>query len=78
MLEEFVANPEPMPLRKLRTNNKLISDRFANIIKRNIIGEYNNKLKKRNRKLDKIHYKDNNNDYEIFVEEDTSKLKIFE
>lgn len=79
LLEEFVANPEPIPLRKLKTNNNLISDRFANIIKRNIIGDLKSKAKKRNRKLDKIHYKDNNNnDYEIFIEDDSSKLKIFE
>jgi len=57
----------------------LIADRFTNIIKRKIIGDLNSRAKKRNRKLDKIHYKDNNNnDYEIFVEDDNSKLKIFE
>lgn len=79
LLEEFVANPEPIPLRKLKTNNNLISDRFTNIIKRKIIGDLNSKAKKRNRKLNKIHYKDNNNnDYEIFVEDENSKLKIFE
>lgn len=77
MLEEFVSNPEPTPLRKLRTNNNLISERFNNILKRNVVGEYNSKVKKRNRKLEKIHYKDNNNDYEVFVE-DNPKLKIFE
>jgi len=78
LLEEFVANPESIPLRKLKANSNLISERFSNILKRKIIGEVNSNFKKRNRKLNKIHYKDNNNDYEIFVEDDNSKLKIFE
>jgi hypothetical protein len=67
-------------LRKLRSNNNLISERFSNIIKRNIVGEYASRAKKRNRKLDKYSYRDNNNnnDYEINVNEEKEKLKIFE
>jgi hypothetical protein len=66
-------------LRKLNTSNNLIADRFSNIIKRGILGEIASRATKRNRKLDKIHYKNNNNrDYEIFVEDDNSKLKIYE
>jgi hypothetical protein len=57
----------------------MIAERFSNILKRNIIGELDTRAKKRNRKLDKIHYKNNNNQhYEIFMEDDNSKLKIFE
>ena len=63
----------------MKANNQLIADRFSNIIKRNIVGEYASRHKKRNRKLDKIGYKDNNNnDYEIKVDEEKEKLKIFE
>lgn len=44
-----------------------------------MLGEFKSRAKKRNRKLDKIHYKDNNNnDYDMFIEDDNSKLKIFE
>jgi len=78
LLNDFDTNREPVPLRKMRANNQLIADRFSNIIKRNIVGEYASRHKKRNRKLDKIAYKDNNNnDYEIKVD-DAAALKIFE
>ena len=77
-MNDFDTNREPVPLRKMRANNQLIADRFSNIIKRNIVGEYASRHKKRNRKLDKIAYKDNNNnDYEIKVD-DAAALKIFE
>ena len=74
-----MSNTEPVPLRLLRSNNQLIADRFSNIIKRNIVGEYASRAKKRNRKLDKFGYRDNNNnDFEINVNDDKGKLKIFE
>jgi len=83
LLKDFEVNQEPLPLRKMRTANSLVSDRFTNIIKRNVIGEYSRpKVKKRNRKLNKYNYREsgginNGDDYGYYLE-DESNLKIFE
>lgn len=57
LIEDFAIRKEPLPLRKIRPSTNTLSERWENVIKRNIIGKYNpTEGKKRNRKLNKIHY----------------------
>ena len=56
LLEDFQVNKEPVPLRKMREEINPLSERWDNIMKRNIIGEYSNKIEFRNYKLMKILY----------------------
>ena len=57
LIEDFAIRKEPLPLRKIRPSSNTLSDRWENVIKRNMIGKYNpTEGKKRNRKLNKIHY----------------------
>ena len=59
LLEDFQVNKEPVPLRKMREEINPLSERWENIMKRNMIGEYSNKVRKTgNRKLKKIKYMD--------------------
>jgi hypothetical protein len=51
LLRDFQVKKDPIPLRKLKTKNNVMSERFENILKRNVIGEYqNDHAKKKNRK----------------------------
>ena len=59
LLEDFQVNKEPIPLRKMREEINPLSERWDNIMKRNMIGEYSNKIRKAgNRKLKKIKFMD--------------------
>ena len=59
LLEDFQVNKEPIPLRKMREEINPLSERWENIMKRNMIGEYSNKIRKTgNRKLKKIKFMD--------------------
>ena len=59
LLEDFQVNKEPVPLRKMREEINPLSERWENIMKRNMIGEYSNKIRKTgNRKLKKIKFMD--------------------
>ena len=59
LLEDFQVNKEPVPLRKMREEINPLSERWDNIMKRNMIGEYSNKIRKPgNRKLKKIKFMD--------------------
>jgi hypothetical protein len=51
-LTDFHVKKEPIPLRKMKTRTSIISERFENILKRNVVGEYNNNntKKRKNRK----------------------------
>ena len=58
-LEDFQVKKEQVPLRKLKPNSNFLSDRWDNIIKRNVLGIYTrSQSKKANRKLKKIKYYD--------------------
>ena len=58
-LEDFQVKKEQIPLRKLKPNSNFLSDRWDNIIKRNVLGIYTrSQSKKGNRKLNKIKYYD--------------------
>jgi hypothetical protein len=51
LLNDFQVKKEPVPLRKMKTRGSVLSDRFENILKRNVVGNYENSfMKKRNRK----------------------------
>ena len=52
MLTDFNVKKEHVPLRNMKTRNNTISERFENIIKRNVVGQFNhdNTKKKKNRK----------------------------
>ena len=59
LLEDFQVNKEQIPLRKMREEINPLSERWDNIMKRNMIGEYSNKKRKTgNRKLKKIKFMD--------------------
>ena len=59
LLEDFQVNKEQLPLRKMREEINPLSERWDNIMKRNMIGEYSNKIRKPgNRKLKKIKFMD--------------------
>ena len=59
LLEDFQVNKAPVPLRKMKEEINPLSERWNNIIKRNMIGEYSTKVRKKgNRKLKKIKFLD--------------------
>lgn len=61
LLEDFQVKKDPVPLRKLKTSSNFLSDRWENVIKRNVLGKYTRETsKKKNRKLNKIQYLDVN------------------
>ena len=77
LLEDFQVNKEPVPLRKMREEINPLSERWDNIMKRNIIGEYSNKIRKpANRKLKKVKYMDI--DGPIEYDENLNNFKIIE
>jgi hypothetical protein len=80
-LKDFQIKKDPIPLRKMKPKTNVLSERFENILKRNIIGEYSlDNTKKKNRKLNKLKEKkfDMGGDYGFSLENDDQKLKIFE
>jgi len=81
LLNDFQVNTSAVPLRKIKTSTSAIRERFDNILKRNIIGDFNpkEKLKKKNRKLNKLAFREGGiNDEYGFSLSDDEKLKIFE
>ena len=59
LLEDFQVNKNPVPLRKMKEEINPLSERWNNIMKRNMIGEYSTKIRKhKNRKLKKIKFLD--------------------
>ncbi len=83
LLKDFQIKKEPIPLRKMKPKTNVLSERFENILKRNIIGEYSlDNTKKKNRKLNKLKEKKFEmgvgGDYGFCLENDDQKLKIFE
>ena len=59
LLEDFQVNKNPVPLRKIREEINPLSERWNNIMKRNMIGEYSIKMRKpKNRKLKKFKFLD--------------------
>ena len=59
LLEDFQVNKNPLPLRKMKEEINPLSERWDNIMKRNMIGEYSYKLRRpKNRKLKKFKYLD--------------------
>ena len=70
LIEDFAIGKEPLPLRKIRPSTSTLSERWENVIKRNIIGKYNpTEGKKRNRKLNKIHYMNIDGDHYDITED---------
>ena len=77
LLEDFQVNKEPVPLRKMREDINPLSERWENIMKRNMIGEYSNKIRKTgNRKLKKVKFMDI--DGPIEYDENINNFKIIE
>ena len=59
LLEDFQVNKNPVPLRRMKEEINPLSERWNNILKRNMIGEYTTKIRRPgNRKLRKIKYMD--------------------
>ena len=60
LLEDFQVNKNQVPLRKMKEEMNPLSERWNNIIKRKMLGEYSNKVRKKinNRKLKKMKYMD--------------------
>ena len=59
LLEDFQVNKNPVPLRKMKEEINPLSERWNNIMKRNMLGEQSNKIRKKgNRKLKKIKFMD--------------------
>jgi len=59
LLEDFQVNKTPVPLRKMREEINPLSERWNNIMKRKMIGEYSTKIRRPgNRKLKKIKFLD--------------------
>ena len=59
LLEDFQVNKAPVPLRKMREEINPLSERWDNIMKRKMIGEYSTKIRRPgNRKLKKIKFLD--------------------
>ncbi|MCQ2817647.1 MAG: hypothetical protein MJ252_10315 [archaeon] len=77
--EDFQINKGGISLRTMQSNNDSLGERWDNILKRNVLGEYSrdNKINKRNRKLKQMHIIDLKNRDDIFLE-DEDKLKIIE
>jgi len=67
-------------MRNMKTRTNIINERFENILKRNVIGEYNNDTKhgKGNSKLKRLSIAPGLHDDYGYHLEDESKLKIFE
>jgi len=85
LLRDFQVKKEGIPLRKMKTRNTVISERFQNILKRNVVGEFNHNHRVRsraNKKLNKFKQREGgiNNIYDDYGYSmgDTDKLKIFE
>jgi nucleolar protein 53 len=77
LLEDFQVNKEPVPLRKMREDINPLSERWENIMKRNMIGEYSNKIRKTgNRKLKKVKFMDI--DGPIEYDENINNFQIIE
>ena len=75
LLEDFNLLNTQIPLRNLTHSVNPISERWNNIIKRNVIGIYSRDQKKKNRKLNKIKYFDKNNRVVIGLEEDLDVIE---
>lgn len=59
LLEDFQVNKAPVPLRKMREEINPLSERWNNIMKREMIGEYSTKIRRPgNRKLKKLKFLD--------------------
>ena len=59
LLEDFQVNKAPIPLRNMREEINPLSERWDNIMKRKMIGEYSTKIRRPgNRKLKKIKFLD--------------------
>lgn len=76
-LEDFQIS-KSSTLRTLSTDNNFLRERFNNILKRNVLGEYNQINKsKRNRKLNQIKILDLKNRDDLYLDDSDNKLKIF-
>lgn len=64
----------------MKSKTSILTDRFENIIKRNVLGEYTNDRKRRkNNKLNQVKYKDfHSNDFGFELGDENTKLKIFD
>ncbi len=70
LLEDFQVNKNPVPLRKMKEEINPLSERWDNIMKRNMIGEYSYKIRRpRNRKLKKFKYLDIDGPIDDYYEE---------
>ena len=77
LLEDFQVNKGPIPLRQMKEDINPLSERWENIMKRNMIGEYSNKIRKTgNRKLKKVKFMDI--DGPIEYDENINNFQIIE
>ena len=71
LLEDFQVNKNPVPLRKMKEEINPLSERWNNIMKRNMIGEYSNKIRRKgNRKLKKFKFLDIDAPMDYYDEQD--------
>ena len=71
LLEDFQVNKNPVPLRKMKEEINPLSERWNNIMKRNMIGEYSNKIRRKgNRKLKKFKFLDIDGPIDYYDEQD--------
>ena len=71
LLEDFQVNKNHIPLRKMREEINPLSERWNNIMKRNMIGEYTTKIRKPgNRKLRKFKYLDIDGPLDYYEDQD--------
>ena len=75
LLEDFQVNKNPVPLRKMKEEINPLSERWNNIMKRNMIGEYSNKIRRKgNRKLKKFKFLDIDGPIDYYDEQEDFDL----
>ena len=70
LLEDFKIKNSNIPLRNLQHSINPLSQRWENLLKRNVVGVYSREKRKKNNKLNKIKYLDLKGDYNLGLNED--------
>ena len=70
LLEDFKIKNNNIPLRNLNHSVNPLSQRWENLLKRNVVGIYSREKRKKNNKLNKIKYLDLKGDYNLGLNED--------
>jgi len=70
LLEDFKIKNNNIPLRNLNHSVNPLSQRWENLLKRNVVGIYSREKRKKNSKLNKMKYLDLKGDYNLGLNED--------